>query len=87
MKGKIRAILITCTVLLVGTAAFLWKMNDMSDSLSTENQTQMAEEKDLLENQKGKVIDSVKKLNTDDIISLKFADGKANCQVVSKEGN
>ena len=40
-----------------------------------------------VENKEGKVIDSVKKLNTDDIISLKFADGKANCQVVSKEGN
>ena len=72
MKGKIRAILITCTVLLVGTAAFLWKMNDMSDSLSTENQTQMAEEKDLLENQKGKVIDSV---NTVDINPL-YLSGK-----------
>lgn len=40
-----------------------------------------------VEDKEGKVIDSVKKLNTDDIISLKFADGKANCQVVSKEGN
>ena len=40
-----------------------------------------------VEDKEGKVIDSAKKLNTDDIISLKFADGKANCQVVSKEGN
>ena len=72
MKGKIRAILITCTVLLVGTAAFLWKMNDMSDSLSTEDQKQIAEEKDLLENQKGKVIDSV---NTVDINPL-YLSGK-----------
>lgn len=40
-----------------------------------------------VEDNSGKVIDSVKKLNKDDYITLKFADGKANCHVVSKEGN
>lgn len=40
-----------------------------------------------VEDNSGKVVDSVKKLNKDDYITLKFADGKANCHVVSKEGN
>ncbi len=40
-----------------------------------------------VEDNSGKVIDSISKLNSDDLINLKFADGKANCRVLSKEGN
>lgn len=38
-----------------------------------------------VENENGQVVESVEKLNVDDLISLRFADGKANCRVVSKE--
>lgn len=40
-----------------------------------------------VEDRCGKVIDSIEKINQDDLITLKFADGKANCRVMSKEGN
>lgn len=63
MKRKLRAVIITMVVLLVGTGAFLWKMNDMSKKLEEKQEAALKEERDLLADQKGKVIDSVQKVN------------------------
>lgn len=38
-----------------------------------------------VENEGGQVVESIEKLNVDDLITLRFADGKANCKVISKE--
>lgn len=59
MKKKLRAIIITLVVLLVGTGAFLWKMNDISKKMQAKEEALLKEERDLLEDQKGKVIDEI----------------------------
>lgn len=63
MKRKLRAVMITVVILLVGTGAFLWKMNDMSKKLEEKQQETLKEERDLLADQKEKVIDRVEKVN------------------------
>ena len=75
MKKKLRVIIITLVVLLAGTGAFLWKMNDMSKKLEEKEQALLKEERDLLEEQKGKVIDQIKDV---DIIPLHMSGNEKN---------
>lgn len=63
MKGKIRVIIITMVVLLIGTGVLLWKFNDMSKKIAKQEQERLKEERDLLEDQSGKAIDEVKEVN------------------------
>ena len=85
MKGKIKVIIITMVVLLVGTGALLWKFNDMSKKIARQLRTQiqtkqeeqenLKEERDLLEEQNGKAIDEVKEV---DIIPLYMSGDQKN---------
>lgn len=75
MKKKLRVIIITLVVLLAGTGAFLWKMNNMSKEIEEKEQALLKEERDLLEEQKGKVIDQVKEV---DIIPLYLSGSEKN---------
>lgn len=75
MKKKLRVIIITLVVLLAGTGAFLWKMNDMSKKIEEKEQALLREERDLLEEQKGKVIDQIKDV---DIIPLYMSGNEKN---------
>lgn len=75
MKKKLRVIIITLVVLLVGTGAFLWKMNSMSKKIEEKEQALLKEERDLQEEQKGKVLDEVKEV---DIIPLHLSGSEKN---------
>lgn len=75
MKGKLKVIVITLIVLLIGTGVFLWKMNDLSKSINAKEEAMLAEERDLIETQKSKVIDKVKSV---DIIPLYLSGDKKN---------
>ena len=75
MKGKIKVILITMVLLLIGTGALLWKFNDMSKNIARQEEEDLKEERDLLEDQKGKVIDEVKEV---DIIPLSMSGDNKN---------
>ena len=75
MKGKIKVIIITMVVLLVGTGALLWKFNDMSKKIAEQEQENLKEERDLLEEQNGKAIDEVKEV---DIIPLYMSGDQKN---------
>lgn len=63
MKKKLMTILITSIVMLAAMGGFLWKMSSISDKLNGEDKAKIEEEKDLLENQKGKIIDNVKQID------------------------
>ncbi len=63
MKGKIKVIIITMVVLLIGTGALLWKFNDMSKTIAKQEKERLKEERDLLEDQSGKAIDEVKEVD------------------------
>lgn len=63
MKKKLMTILLTSVVMLAAMGVFLWKMSGISDKLSGEDKAKIEEEKDLLENQKGKAIDNVKQID------------------------
>lgn len=75
MKKKLRVIIITLVVLLVGTGAFLWKMNRMSKEIEEKEQALLKEERDLQEEQKGKVLDEIKEV---DIIPLHMSGSEKN---------
>ena len=75
MKGKIRAIIITMVLLLAGTGAFLWKMNDLAKKAEEKEDALLKQERDLVEEQKGKVIDKIKQV---DIIPLYLSGDKKN---------
>jgi len=82
MKGKIKVIIITMVVLLIGTGVLLWKFNDMSKTIAKQEQEHLKEERDLLEDQKGKAIDEVKEI---DITPLYMSGDQKN--VVTTEFN
>ncbi len=75
MKKKLRVIIITLVVLLAGTGAFLWKMNRMSKEIEEKEQALLKEERDLQEEQKGKVLDQIKEV---DIIPLHLSGSEKN---------
>ncbi len=75
MKKKLRVIIITLVVLLAGTGAFLWKMNNMSKEIEEKEQALLREERDLQEEQKGKVLDQIKEV---DIIPLHLSGSEKN---------
>lgn len=75
MKGKVKVAIVTLVILLVGTGAFLWKMNDISKQMQEKETAKQKEESDLLVNQKGKAIDTVKQV---DIIPLYLSGDKKN---------
>ncbi len=75
MKKKLRVIIITLVVLLAGTGAFLWKMNRMSKEIEEKEQALLKEERDLQEEQKGKVLDQIKEV---DIIPLRLSGSEKN---------
>lgn len=75
MKGKLKVIIITLVVLLIGTGALLWKVNDISKKVTEREQANLKEERDLLEEQKGKAIDEIKSV---DIIPLYMTGDKKN---------
>ena len=77
MKGKIRVIIITLIVLLAGTGAFLWKMNDLSRKLEAKQEEVLKEERDLLEDQKRKAIDKIKAV---DITPLYLSGSEKNVE-------
>ena len=43
MKKKLRVIIITLVLLLAGTGAFLWKMNDMNKKMEQKEQAKLKE--------------------------------------------
>ena len=63
MKGKLKIIIITLVLLLIGTGALLWKINDVSKEITAREEAKLAEERDLLEEQKGKAIDETNPVN------------------------
>lgn len=75
MKKKLRVIIITLVLLLAGTGAFLWKMNDMNKKMEQKEQAKLKEERDLLEDQKDKAINKVDAVN---IIPLEMSGDKKN---------
>lgn len=75
MKKKLRIIIITLIALLIGTGVFLWKMNDMSKKIDEKEQAILKEERDLAEDQKGKIINRVKEV---DIIPLYLSGSDKN---------
>lgn len=75
MKGKLRVIIITLVLLLAGTGALLWKVNDISKKVTERQEASLREERDLLEEQKGKAIDETRSV---DIIPLYMTGDKKN---------
>jgi len=59
MKKKLITILLTSVLMIAGTGAFLWKMNDMSNEIEEQDEAVTIEEKDLLSNQTSKAINSI----------------------------
>lgn len=63
MKKKLITALLTSVVMLAAMGIFVWKMSGISDKLSSEDKAKIEEEKDLLENQSGKAIDNVERID------------------------
>ena len=80
MKRKVRAVIITLIVLLTGTGAFLWKMNDISKEIQEKEEAKKKEERDLLEEQNAKAIDQTKDV---DIIPLYLSGSNKNVVTTS----
>ena len=80
MKKKLLTILITSVVMLVGIGVFLWKMNGISEKINKHNEAVLEEEKDLVENQDRKAIDSIDDM---DIIPLYLSGKNKNVITVS----
>lgn len=75
MKGKVRVIIITLVLLLIGIGVLLWKVNDISKKVTEQQEASLREERDLLEEQKGKAIDETRSV---DIIPLYMTGDKKN---------
>lgn len=80
---KIRIAVITLIVLLIGTGAFLWKMNDISKNLEKQEKALLAEERDLVEEQKQKAIDEVTSVH---VIPLRMDGEDKNVMTTSFSG-
>ncbi|MCH5266961.1 MAG: aryl-sulfate sulfotransferase [Lachnospiraceae bacterium] len=63
MKKKLRVIIITSVIMMIGMGVFLWKMNGLSKEKTAEQEALLKEERDLLGESKLKVIDEVEKVN------------------------
>ena len=79
MRKKLITVLITSLIMLAAMGALLWKANSNSRKLEEENKEMLIEEKDILENQNGKVIDDVKDI---DIIPLYMSGANKNIVTV-----
>lgn len=77
MKSKIRVIIITLIILLAGTGVFLWRMSDLSKKIEEKEESLLKEERDLLEDKPGKVMDKVKEV---DIIPLHLSGSDKNVE-------
>ena len=82
MKKKLIVVLITSLIMFAAMGGLLWKASETSKKLEKENREKVLEEKDLLENQTGKAIDSVKNV---DIVPL-YISGK-NKNVITVKYN
>lgn len=63
MKSKLRIILITSLVMIVGLGIFLWKMNDLAKKEAAKEEAVLAEERDLVKDNGAKVIDQIKQVD------------------------
>ena len=52
MKGKIKLIIFTLLLLLVGSGVLLWRLNSISQEIAEREAENLKEERDLLEEQK-----------------------------------
>jgi len=75
MKGKLKFIIFTLLILLVGSGVLLWRLNSISQEIAERKAENLKEERDLLEEQKGKVIDETKQV---DIIPLYLTGDEKN---------
>lgn len=75
MKRKLRVAVVTLVILLAGTGAFLWKMNDLSQKIYEKEQAKLKEERDLVEEQSVKVIEKVRDV---DVIPLYLSGDEKN---------
>ncbi len=75
MKGKIKLIIFTLLLLLVGSGVLLWRLNSISQEIAEREAENLKEERDLLEEQKGKAIDETKQV---DIIPLYLSGDEKN---------
>lgn len=82
MKKKLIIVLITSLLMFAAMGGLLWKASQTSKMLEKEEREKILEEKDLLENQTGKAIDSVKNV---DIVPL-YISGK-NKNVITVKYN
>ncbi|MCI5500584.1 MAG: aryl-sulfate sulfotransferase [Lachnospiraceae bacterium] len=82
MKKKLIIVLITSLLMFAAMGGLLWKASQTSKMLEKEEREKVLEEKDLLENQTGKAIDSVKNV---DIVPL-YISGK-NKNVITVKYN
>ena len=82
MKKKLIIVLITSLLMFAAMGGLLWKASQTSKMLEKEEREKILEEKDLLENQTGKAIDNVKKV---DIVPL-YISGK-NKNVITVKYN
>lgn len=63
MKKKLRVIIITSIIMMIGMGAFLWKMNALSKQKASEQESILKEERDLQPDNGAKVINDVEKVN------------------------
>lgn len=75
MKGKIKLIIFTLLLLLAGSGVLLWRLNSISQEIAEREAENLKEERDLLEEQKGKAIDETKQV---DIIPLYLSGDEKN---------
>ncbi len=75
MKKKLRVILITSLVMLIGMGVLLWKMNDIAKKESAKAEALLDEERDLVAEDGSKVTDEIKEV---DIVPLYLSGNDKN---------